>query len=404
MTGSTGGIEPGDSGNRWEWLRRRPLPVDLGLIVGGSATAGFGIALLSGVPASFSQPLATLLAGAGVLTAGVLAYVTGKRGRDLTDAHHRDDMTRDRESDLRDRYTAIAAQIADDSAAIRQAGVYALTALADDWHRFGEDEERQVCINLLQWYLRVPMAAAEDATERVLSEREIRQTIVGIVAERRRRPSEDPKSWTKTTLSLQHASLPYCAFGRVDLAELNLSRANLTGANLTGAKLTGANLTKADLTGAVLIGVNLGHADLFGANLNGASLTHMLLTGANLHGADLIDTNLTKTSLTYANLNGANLYRADLTDTDLSDAEMIGANLTGATMRDAFLTHGNLSHANLTGADLTGADLTGADLTGANLTDTILSHADLTGVEWERVRYSDATQWPADFIPPPRSA
>ncbi|WP_280376547.1 hypothetical protein [Nocardia wallacei] len=51
---------------------------------------------------------------------------------------HRDDSHRVQESALRDRYAAIAAQLAHDSAAIRQAGVYALTALADDWHVFGE--------------------------------------------------------------------------------------------------------------------------------------------------------------------------------------------------------------------------------------------------------------------------
>ncbi|WP_194817892.1 hypothetical protein [Nocardia sp. XZ_19_385] len=105
---------------------------------------------------SFSQPLATMLAGAGALGAGALAYLNGQRTRALDAAHHqadtdrerewhRDDSHRARESALRDRYTAVAAQIAHESAAIRQAGVYALTALADDWHSFGEDDERQVC-------------------------------------------------------------------------------------------------------------------------------------------------------------------------------------------------------------------------------------------------------------------
>src|SRR5262249_24893929 len=153
-----------------------------------------------------SQPLATLLAGGGALTAGALAYLNGERGRDQTAAHHRADTDRERErhledsrggreSDLRDRYTAIAAQIAHESAAIRQAGVYALTALADDWHKFGENDERQVCINLLQWYLRVPLPLGEAPD---LSEREIRQTIVGILVQRRHRPHHDPKSWEST--------------------------------------------------------------------------------------------------------------------------------------------------------------------------------------------------------------
>ncbi|MGN2638886.1 hypothetical protein ACTD5D_22505 [Nocardia takedensis] len=40
-----------------------------------------GAAVLSGVPVGFGQPLATLLGGTGVLTAGVLAFVTGQRSR-----------------------------------------------------------------------------------------------------------------------------------------------------------------------------------------------------------------------------------------------------------------------------------------------------------------------------------
>ncbi|MFG1796667.1 pentapeptide repeat-containing protein [Nocardia sp. NPDC049149] len=328
--------------------------------------AGFGAALFFGVPAEFSQPLATFLAGAGVLSAGLLAYFNGQHSRAQTEAHHKIDSRHTKESALRDRYTAIASQIADESAAIRQAGIYALTALADDWHAFGEDDERQVCINLLQWYLRVPFPVGDDPDKPDLSEREIRQTIVAILTERRHRPAEHPKSWVATAVSLNQVSLPNCTLGYDGLADLNLSGADLTGADLSYSDLTRANLSYSDLTRADLVSTNLTRADLIGADLTHADLTHADLTHAGLTHADLTDADLTSADLTHANLTDANLTDADLTGADLSRADLSNANLTRA-------------------------NLTAAKLTRANLTDTQLSG----------VKYNEFTRWPDGFTPPP---
>ncbi|WP_107653222.1 pentapeptide repeat-containing protein [Nocardia suismassiliense] len=361
---------------RWSATHRRSIWT--GLALAGASGAGFAAAVLAGVSPAFGQPLATLLAGAGVLAAGILAYLNGERTRDLTKRQHEADAKRERErhqtdtdrererhaedsrrtlvSDLRDRYTAIAAQIADtNSAAIRQAGVYALTALADDWHAFGEDDERQVCINLLQWYLRVPFPVGDDPTKPDLSEREIRQTIVAILAERRRRPADHPKSWATAAISLHQASLPGCTFLTGNLADLNFSGADLTGANLNSANL---NSTHLNLT-----------------ILNNADLARAKLIKANLAGA-----NLTNATLAYARLNNANLWGANLTNATLTYARLGGADLTNA----------NLDRARLNGARLNGARLNGADLTGAKL-----ANAQLFGIT-----YDETTQWPEGIISP----
>lgn len=251
---------------RWSALHRRSLWT--GLALAGAGGAGYGAAVVAGVSPSFGQPLATLLGGAGVLAAGTLAYLNGQRSRAQADAHHRIDSWHEKESALRDRYTAIAGQIAHESAAIRQAGVYALTALADDWHALGEDDERQVCINLLQWFPRVPFPEGDDPEKPDLSEREIRQTIVNILAERRRWDPVFPKSWATASISLNKASLPRCSlhinlaghlFRGADLRGADLigsdpCRANLTGANLTGTDLTGGNLTDTVFTNATYDG------------------------------------------------------------------------------------------------------------------------------------------------------
>ncbi|MGV9679109.1 pentapeptide repeat-containing protein [Nocardia sp. NPDC003482] len=371
--------------------RGRPWLWRWGLVVACSAGAGFGAAVLSGMPTSFSQPLATLLAGAGALSAGALAYLNGQRTRELDEKHHQDEMNRERErhqddthrvreAALRDRYAAVSAQMADDSAAIRQAGVYALTALADDWHAFGEDDERQVCINLLQWYLRVPFPVANDPDKPDLSEREIRQTIVTILSQRHRRPTDDPKSWASTAISLDQVSLPACALGSLNLTGFRLGEADLNYADLRAANLRDADLIGANLSGANLRDAQLGGADLIGANLHGAQLR-----GADLHGANLSS----------ANLSGANLSLASLSGATLGNAHLGGANLIGANLRGANLRGAHLHGADLGGANLRGADLRGADLRDANLEDAILYKPDLSNVD-----HNEQTKWPSRFAPP----
>ncbi|MBF6341763.1 pentapeptide repeat-containing protein [Nocardia abscessus] len=366
-------------------------------------------------PEWFTQPVATVLTGVLAVVAATIALGGVLLNRRQTEKHFTAKHELERVEALRKRYTSSAEQLAHDSAAIRQAGVYALTALADDWHAIGEDEERQVCIDLLQWYLRVPFPQPMEGEQPDLSEREIRQTILAVLTRRRRRPTEDPKSWTEASIDLRQISLPNCTLASLDLADLSLFSAdltdaslygaNLTGADLDGANLTGASLTGANLTGADLDGANLTDASLYGANLTGAilyrakltdaKLTDAKLTGAKLTGANLTGANLTGASLTGANLTGAILYRADLDGADLD-----GANLTGASLTGANLTGANLYRADLTGANLTGANLYRADLTDADLTGASLTGADLTDTNLTEARHDDETLWPHGFTPP----
>ncbi|WP_280497617.1 pentapeptide repeat-containing protein [Nocardia asiatica] len=432
--------EPISISARSYWIGLTLLPISGGV-------AGFSVALLAGVDAKFGQPLATLLAGAGALSAGILAYVNGERSRgsskvqheerldsererhridlDRERERHREDSRHTKESALRDRYTAIATQIAHDSAAIRQAGVYALAALADDWHAFGEDDERQVCINLLQWYLRVPFPEGNDPEKPDLSEREIRQTIVALLAGRSRRRPEDPKSWAATLIGLDQVSLPNCYFLGFNFHQFDLSLANLRGAvlaganltqaylgfaDLTGADLTGARLTEAYLTDAKLVDTNLTRANLVRANLTNsrlpsAKLPRADLTRANLTSADLSGANLAKAKVTTADLTGADLTGADLTGADLSWVPLIEAQLGDSKLPSANLTRANLSGANLSYADLSDAsllraNLTGANLTGANPTGANLIYADLTDANLTKVIHTESTTWPTGFTPP----
>lgn len=77
----------------------------------------------------------------------VLVGVYGYRKQRLVegDAHRAD------AEQFSQRYTTAAEQLGHEKAAVRLAGVYAMARLADDWA-----EERQVCIDVLCAYLRMP--------------------------------------------------------------------------------------------------------------------------------------------------------------------------------------------------------------------------------------------------------
>ncbi|WP_405593916.1 hypothetical protein OG741_37460 [Streptomyces sp. NBC_01410] len=92
-----------------------------------------------------------ILTLAGAVLAGVYAY--RKQRIAESDAHRAD------ANQFADRYTTAAEQLGHDKAAVRLAGVYALARLADDW-----EEQRQVCIDVLCAYLRMPYQPDPDAS------------------------------------------------------------------------------------------------------------------------------------------------------------------------------------------------------------------------------------------------
>ncbi len=126
------------------------------------------------------------VAGAGALVALVVAY----RRQKLAEATAALDKERwrvtsahDRTRLLNERFTAIAAQLGDNHAAVRLAGVHAMAGLADDW-----EENRQTCIDVLCAYLRMPYepepGAEASAPERLAfrASREVRHTVIRVIA------------------------------------------------------------------------------------------------------------------------------------------------------------------------------------------------------------------------------
>lgn len=123
-----------------------------------------------------------ILTLAGAVLAGVYAY--RKQRIAESDAHRAD------ANQFADRYTTAAEQLGHDKAAVRLAGVYALARLADDW-----EEQRQVCIDVLCAYLRMPYQPDPDASGYKEGEREVRHTVIRLIRDHLRLEQENPQSW-----------------------------------------------------------------------------------------------------------------------------------------------------------------------------------------------------------------
>lgn len=159
-------------------------------------------------------------------TAAETQLITAKAYKLSTDQH---EATLRRE--LRTRFTDAASQLAHPSAAVRIAGVFAMSALADDWHSRDEPAEVQTCIDVLCGYLRLPYDlehGVSHQTKRVVSrprvasdgiatgeieehfeirqnDREVRKTIIRVIGDHLQKPSSP--TWSDRSFDLQEAVL-----------------------------------------------------------------------------------------------------------------------------------------------------------------------------------------------------
>ncbi|TFI44798.1 hypothetical protein E4P29_03265 [Rhodococcus sp. 1R11] len=204
-----------------------------------------------------TQPLATLIAGAGVLASGYLVYRTGKHTRTQEREHFETSYALEVVRGLRDRFTTIASQLSDPSAAVRTAGIYAMEALAEDWLRRPTPAvtEAQACINVLCSYLRTPYVPQQGAgnqtgtivrftlSDRVVEERysyrqddlAVRQSIVRVLAAHLQ-PIEDddrlPRSWSELDFDFSGAYFLDCDFsGAIFRKPVTFERAHFHGSS-----------------------------------------------------------------------------------------------------------------------------------------------------------------------------
>ncbi|MEU0002535.1 pentapeptide repeat-containing protein [Streptomyces microflavus] len=142
----------------------------------------------------------TVLTLIGAVLAALYAY-----RKQLLDegTSHRADATQ-----LTERYTKAAEQLGHEQAAVRLAGVYAMARLADDW-----PEQRQVCVDVLCAYLRMPYETDTTAPAFRHGEREVRLTIIRIIRDHLQDPTAT-NTWCEHNLDFTGATFDGGDFSR----------------------------------------------------------------------------------------------------------------------------------------------------------------------------------------------
>lgn len=181
-------------------------------------------------------PTGTMLAAAGAVMAASFTVLNGERSRNL----ERESGERDRrlaaERDLRARFTTAAAQLGDTRLNIRQAGAYAMAAIADDWLALTADEpvgarEAQTCIDVLCVTLRSSTDLADTGEP---ADQALRTVIMHIFTLHLREQNQSVPSWRHMRFDLTGARLH----------DVNLSHCHFDGSLiLTEARFSGWNVS-----------------------------------------------------------------------------------------------------------------------------------------------------------------
>ena len=149
---------------------------------------------------------ATLLIGAliGAVLTGLYAY----RKQQLEEASE----LRADAQELASRFSRATDQLGHSSAAVRLAGVFSMSALADEW-----EAQRQLCIHVLTAYLQVPYDPAQG-----VGEREVRRNVIRLIRNHLREGFSDV-SWSGY--------------------DFRFEGVHFEGGDLTGAKFTAGRIS-----------------------------------------------------------------------------------------------------------------------------------------------------------------
>lgn len=238
-----------------------------GTFVGFARLAGFDLSLwrpeLGSIPAARLFDVTRAAAtGVGVL-AGVFAIVYAYRRQRVQEA----DSQREDGEQLSERYQDSAGQLGHDKAAVRLAGVYAMSRLADDWA-----DQRQQCVDVLCAYIRLPVAEDQSAEEKV-----VRRTILDEITSHTSVERAAETSWSSLRLDLSNSCIEDFGPRNSVFSDLSVHGARLEGdVEFFDTSLTGRlDLGRAVITGRVGVAATgrAGEVSAFGARvLTGGSL------------------------------------------------------------------------------------------------------------------------------------
>ncbi|MEV0718936.1 hypothetical protein [Asanoa sp. NPDC050611] len=181
----------------------------------------------------------SIVGGLGAVVALTVAYRRQQHGEA---AEYREDTKL-----FTERFAKAAELLGDTQAAVRLAGVYAMAALADDWR-----DGRQSCIDVLCAYLRMPHTESggegSAATRDPREEREVRHTVLRLVRDHLRLPTDSDGSWRGHSFDFTGAVFEGGDLGRITVdgaTQLNFSGARFERGQMSfaGADLAGGTVS-----------------------------------------------------------------------------------------------------------------------------------------------------------------
>ncbi len=173
----------------------------------------------------------TVVAGVG----GVVALVVAYRKQRVTESAE----IRERTKLLNERFGAACNQIGSEAPTVRLAGIYAMASLADEW-----PEQRQVCIDVLCSYLRVPHEPSLESEWYHDAESEVRLSVTSVISRHLRDGA--PVSWQGHDFDLVRAVLRSADFSGIRVSSgtffLSLARFPAGWISFDGMKVSGGEV------------------------------------------------------------------------------------------------------------------------------------------------------------------
>ena len=173
------------------------------------------------------------------------------------------------ERSLRSRFTEISSQLGHEKSVSRLAGIYALGALADEWYQIGREDERQVCVDVICAYIRLPYLP-NPIKQPDAGEREVRLTALKVIRDHMQTDVPTETDWRSCSIDLSDAVFDGGDLAGIEVSgTLRLDRARIMSGvlDLSRVKITGSG--RLDILGATIDGaeLRLRNAELAGGNL-----------------------------------------------------------------------------------------------------------------------------------------
>ena len=266
------------------------------------------------------------------------------------------------------RFNEAIAKLEDQSASVRQGGIYALDVLA----RLNKKNHLVSIVDIL--CTRLQKTTQQKNYQKKYKDKpsdEI-QLLLRILTglnkfseEKQRDRQSNPVRLVLSDAYLVGADLRNACLNRANLSRTNMRKARLSRAQLQGAILKNAQMQRAYLMRAQLQRARLERAQLQMARLWGAQMQRAFLLKAQMQGAFLLRAQMQRAFLLKAQMQGATLAMAQMQGANLEGVQLQGASLWGAQMHGAYLQGAQMLGANVDQMQVQGAELQEVDLRGA---------------------------------------